>query len=1004
MKAFPLRSSSQPKQPPSSNKQTDPLSSSPNTITLRSQPQAPAPAPPGTAVTGAIVVAANGSVSVSSIGSIGIRRIHHHHHRHRSASDGVTLTSSLQQQQRSNTLQQRTKTQSPLNPTILSVLGEQDGCETGAATATANAAAITAAAQLEPPPSSPGTPPKKLWERQYGSFLLRNRVKSGASLAQELQQQQQAPPSPPYKQQQDGSIRGGKLFASIFRSSSDQSVSGLKSTPTSSSSRKSIPDELDGTMRRGADKAYYSPRNQRSTKPIPRNNSNPSLDWPIQQPNSINSSPAHLPHLPLRIAVSEQDCAGLQSELLFRASSDELNSVLPGIAPPPPFLPPRKSAVPTTTTQSSAMKKAFTDFHNTSDDANSAYLGDDPSLSGRSLFFAQKNEQLVEGNYTMTSSKSQGQMDSALSSASSSLTATTEYQHPGRHRSSSLTGGSYNSSLDTVQETASNIKNIHQAVRILKQISGVETWQTGRRYLIAPAALAACPVSAVMFLFGNSFEQPLSAEQAASHDPFGMIVLGECLLTYVTTSASSSSATRTVKQWSSALLVLRQNYLLEYEVGADVRTSMPRGYAHLQFATTVLHEHFQDALELHFYGSPCAKADARVLMIRIASGRRNTTVTALDSSSSSSNMDDSVHLRPEIRDSWRTCLSRAAALTKVSDLYDYDETNIIGRGQYAEVRAARRRRCTAPRMIEKVADGGGSASSTSTSLPKFDCALKIFDKDKFWRMVVKGRERSDTIAREASVQATLLSRCGQIPSFLRIHGFFETADKVVLELELLEGMDLFKYISSKNVLNEAEAAAILRDVLLCLDAMSKIGVAHRDVKPANILMCGEFGDASGGGNEGGPRVKVADFGMAAFVGVDGQVRGRCGTPGYVAPEIFTAGIYGGYGNKVDVFSAGVTLYVMLCGYEPFYGETDNELKEANKAATVDFPKDDWGHVSADAMHLVKQMMHAEPVKRLDARQALQHPWFAKNIPNLGELDKSVPAPANSRRDDACILS
>jgi serine/threonine protein kinase len=66
-----------------------------------------------------------------------------------------------------------------------------------------------------------------------------------------------------------------------------------------------------------------------------------------------------------------------------------------------------------------------------------------------------------------------------------------------------------------------------------------------------------------------------------------------------------------------------------------------------------------------------------------------------------------------------------------------------------------------------------------------------------------------------------------------------------------------------------------------------------------------------------------------------------GTPGYVAPEILTAGSRVGYGNKVDVFSAGITLYVMLCGYEPFYGETEKDLVEANKQAVIDFPERDW---------------------------------------------------------------
>lgn len=261
------------------------------------------------------------------------------------------------------------------------------------------------------------------------------------------------------------------------------------------------------------------------------------------------------------------------------------------------------------------------------------------------------------------------------------------------------------------------------------------------------------------------------------------------------------------------------------------------------------------------------------------------------------------------RDRWVSCLNRAASL-KLTDLYEFDEG--IGAGRYATVYKARRRGC-------------------SEGSP--ECAIKVIDKNEFWGRVVKGVERMDTLVREASVQATLTAKGDKLPTVVKISSLFETSDNLVLEVELLEGTDLFRHISSRSVLNESEAASIVRDILLSLEAMNRFGVAHRDIKPANILMCDKQKD--------GVNVKVADFGMATFVGVDGQLRGRCGTPGYVAPEIFSAGIHGGYGNKVDIFSAGVTLYVMLCGYEPFYGETDAELIDANREALVEFPSDDW---------------------------------------------------------------
>jgi serine/threonine protein kinase len=221
----------------------------------------------------------------------------------------------------------------------------------------------------------------------------------------------------------------------------------------------------------------------------------------------------------------------------------------------------------------------------------------------------------------------------------------------------------------------------------------------------------------------------------------------------------------------------------------------------------------------------------------------------------------------EDRDHWITCLNDAAQL-RVTDLYDYDERFEFGRGRYATVYPARRKTKSYYNSMQPLV-AEGETPDKSALLDRCDCALKIVDKNQFWSRVVMGRERADTLVREPSVQATLTCKYGHtIPTFLQIRGFFETSDHVVMELELLEGTDLFDYVSSKGVLSEKEAASILRDMLLSLDAMSRVGLAHRDVKPANVLMCNKEKD--------GVTAKVGDFGMSTFVGVDGLVRGRCG--------------------------------------------------------------------------------------------------------------------------------
>jgi len=347
------------------------------------------------------------------------------------------------------------------------------------------------------------------------------------------------------------------------------------------------------------------------------------------------------------------------------------------------------------------------------------------------------------------------------------------------------------------------------------------------------------------------------------------------------------------------------------------------------------------------------------------------------------------------------CLNKAAGL-KIKDLWDFAGNIEFGRGRYAAVYPARR----------KIKENGATTSDNEAEVPseptktkeeallKYNCALKIIEKSEFWRRVVKGQERADTLVRETSVQAALTAKCGKLGSFLQLRGLFETSENVVMELELLEGTDLFNHVSSKRMLSEHEAATILRDILISLDAMDHVGVAHRDIKAANILMCDR--------SEHGVSIKVGDFGMSTFVGHGGLVHGRCGTPGFVAPEILMSESRMGYGKQVDIFSAGVTLYVMLCGYEPFYGKDEKELIEANRRAKIDFPEDEWGRISNDARDLVLKMTQADPKQRISAKDALKHPWIGRLDESNGngtfESKPNALSASDIPQDGACIIS
>jgi len=608
------------------------------------------------------------------------------------------------------------------------------------------------------------------------------------------------------------------------------------------------------------------------------------------------------------------------------------------------------------------MKRAFTQFHNMaqySTDSTSAYLCEDPnhsSFNTPTLYHT-----------TMRGSSA----ETAISSG---------FPHAYSDRITGQPMGATSTSLPALAVEEHHL-SINKSMRLLKPVQGVESWQHGRRYLISPAALAASPLSVVSTLAGPSIRTASEAANDDSSHAFGTIDLGEALITYVGEKHHLS-----LGKWSKCRLVLRQNYLLEYDLSTPIQ-GQPRGFAHLECAVAYPHDQFSDSLELNFYASPCAKADRRVLMIRVP--------------------------QREHRDDWIVCLNDAAQL-RIPDLYDYDEKLAFGNGRYATVHPARRK--TAEYMKSQQQDQHQPAISTlnlniddkAKILKHCNCALKIIDKSQFWRRVVKGQERSDTLVREVSVQGTLTARGGKAQTFLKILGIFETSQNFVLELELLEGTDLFEYIYRKGTLPEAEAADVTRDLLSSIALMNRIGLAHRDIKPANILMCDK--------SKTGFNVKVGDFGMSAFVGVDGLVHGRCGTPGYVAPEIFDVGSRVGYGNKVDVFSSGVTLYVLLCGYEPFFGETESELIKANQAAIVKFEGDEWDKVSDDAKGLILAMTNPDPNNRLSAMQALEHAWIQRHCETsatrtgggMGKAISKAGEAANpnhkNREDGACCIS
>jgi serine/threonine protein kinase len=114
----------------------------------------------------------------------------------------------------------------------------------------------------------------------------------------------------------------------------------------------------------------------------------------------------------------------------------------------------------------------------------------------------------------------------------------------------------------------------------------------------------------------------------------------------------------------------------------------------------------------------------------------------------------------------------------------------------------------------------------------------------------------------------------------------------------------------------------------------------------------------------------------------------CGTPGYVAPEVLR-NEGAGYGKEVDLWGIGVILYVLLCGFPPFYDENNSKLFQLIQSGEFEYPSPYWDAVSPEAINLIDKLLVLDPSQRLTAKQALKHTWLcddiaAKELPHFSQ--------------------
>ncbi|CAO1614707.1 unnamed protein product [Jaminaea pallidilutea] len=197
--------------------------------------------------------------------------------------------------------------------------------------------------------------------------------------------------------------------------------------------------------------------------------------------------------------------------------------------------------------------------------------------------------------------------------------------------------------------------------------------------------------------------------------------------------------------------------------------------------------------------------------------------------------------------------------------------------------------------------------------------------------------------------------------------YFETMNNLYLVTDLCVGGELFDRICERGSYYEQDAAHIVQTITRAVLYLHEQGIVHRDLKPENLL----FRDKAEGSD-----LLIADFGLSRVVDDDKMtvLSTTCGTPGYMAPEIFKKS---GHGKPVDMWAIGVISYFLLAGYTPF--DRDSTAEEMQAIVHGDYafePEVYWAGVSDAARDFINKLLTTEPSKRMTASQALEHPWLA----------------------------
>ena len=222
---------------------------------------------------------------------------------------------------------------------------------------------------------------------------------------------------------------------------------------------------------------------------------------------------------------------------------------------------------------------------------------------------------------------------------------------------------------------------------------------------------------------------------------------------------------------------------------------------------------------------------------------------------------------------------------------------------------------------------------------------------------LRSEEERQTFFNEVSVLRSI-----DHPNVLKLYEFYQDDKNYYLITEFCSGGELFDRIINSGHFSEALAARYMKQILSVVAYCHERNIVHRDLKPENFLLDTAEEDAN---------LKVIDFGTAQFFTQGVHMTQKFGTPYYIAPEVLRKN----YTHLCDIWSAGVNMYILLCGFPPFGGQTDEQILKRVAVGRYPFPSPEWDSISFEAKDLISRMLDMDLARRITATEALQHPWL-----------------------------